>query len=370
MRDEQPVWRDPESDTWHVYRYNDVAAILADYHSFSSDFASAYPSRADLTEGNIVAMDPPRHDQLRSLVSQAFTPRAIGRLRPRIGQLTSALLDAVEDRTQIELVQDLSYPLPVTVIAELLGLPAEDRTQFKAWADALLEESSLDRGDEAAIAAARVQIGKFHDYLHGHVAQRRVAPGEDLLSDLVAAEVDGKRLDNGEIVGFATILLLAGHITTTMLLGNMLRCLDEYPDVQSTLRACPSGIPLAIEEALRYRSPVPRTARITTAEVCVGGQPIPARQMLHVWLLSANHDERRFADPDRFVAERSPNPHLAFGKGIHFCIGAPLARLEASIALDVLLQRFSQIRVDQDHALEPYRLFNGTRSLHLLVERP
>jgi cytochrome P450 len=365
MRDQQPVWYDEAAKAWNVYRYADVTSILADARTYSSDFASGRPDSEDLTQGNIIAMDPPRHDQLRKLISQAFTPRAVAQLEPRITELAEELLDGVEDYRHMELVRDFSYPLPVTVIAELLGVPAEDRTQFKVWADALLDRDNLDPGDERALELARTQIRHFHDYLHDHVAERRVRPAEDLITDLVRAEVDGERLEDAEIVGFATILLLAGHITTTLLLGNAILCLDEFPHLQSALRANPALIPSAVEEVLRYRSPVPLTARVAATEVRLADQVIEPRQMIFVWLLSANHDERAFADAESFIAERHPNPHVAFGKGIHFCIGAPLARLETRVSLEVLLRRFGQIRVDFSKPLQPYARFNGMRVLPL-----
>jgi cytochrome P450 len=221
------------------------------------------PESGGLTEGNIVAMDPPRHDQLRGLVSQAFTPRAIAGLEARIAELTDELLDQVSRESRFELVRDLAYPLPVTVVAELLGVPADDHPRFKPWADALLDRSNGDLASDATRATATEQIGHFHDYLSDHVARRRAQPRGDMLSDLVAAEIDGRRLTDDEIVGFATILLIAGHITTTLLLGNALLCLDEYPQVQAALRAQPAVIPVALEEVLRSRSPVPFTARAT-----------------------------------------------------------------------------------------------------------
>jgi cytochrome P450 len=231
-----------------------------------------------------------------------------------------------------------------------------------------MDRSNTDmRGDEAVEAAAP-HIRSFHEYLRNHVIQRRASPRADLLSDLVAAEINGQRLSDDEIVGFATILLLAGHVTTSMLLGNAMVCLDDKPDAQAALRADPGLIPTAVEEVLRYRSPVPFTARITRRDVQVGDQLIPERQMLYVWLASANHDERRFDDPDEFLPGRSPNPHVAFGRGIHFCLGAPLARLEARVALDALLRRFSSIRVDRRQPPDWYVRLNGPRSLHLIVE--
>jgi cytochrome P450 len=370
MRDTQPVWRDPDTGAWSIYRYDDVAASLSDARLFSSNFSTVFPEHHDgLVEGNIVAMDPPRHDQLRSLVSQAFTPRAIAQLEGRIGELTEELLNQTHGAAEVELVADLAYPLPVTVIAELLGVPAADRARFKEWADALLDEGSSDPRDVAAMAAARAQVRHFHDYLREHVGERRLQPRSDLLSNLVAAEIAGQRLSDDEIVGFATILLLAGHITTTLLLGNVMLSLDEHPAAQAALRADPTAIPTAIEEALRFRSPVPMTARVTTTEVRLADQLIGPKQLVYLSLFSANHDERRFNRPDEFLIDRHPNPHLAFGKGIHFCLGAPLARLESRIVLGILLRRFASIRVDPDQPVQTYARFNGVRELHLQVKQ-
>lgn len=374
MRDTQPVARDEKSGRWDVFRYQDVAAILADHRTFSSDFSVVMPAEAELMEGNILAMDPPRHNRLRSLVSKAFTPAAIGRLEGRIAELTEELLDGVAGRTRIELVDDLAYPLPVTVIAEMLGVPAEDRPRFKEWADALLARDSADAADDrAARERAKQDLKRFSDYLQQHVTDRRARRqrgGQDLLSDLVAAEIDGERLDDQEIVGFATVLLIAGHITTTALLGNAIRCFDEHPEAQATLRADPDAMPVAIEEVLRYRSPFALTARVTATEVRLGDQAIPPKQMVGVWLLSANRDERQFPAPDAFRIDRQPNAHLGFGRGVHFCLGAPLARLEARVALSILLRRYARIEVDPDHPLEPYPdpAFNSLKTLHLRVE--
>jgi cytochrome P450 len=370
MRDGNPVWLDPATKVWHVFRYADAATVLADHQTFSSDLSRIFPDRAELTEGNILAMDPPRHHRLRSLVSRAFTPRAIARLDGRIAELTTELLDATEGREHIELVADLAYPLPVTVIAELLGVPAADRALFKEWADALLSQETTDPNDQAAIEESARELGKFHEYLREHVTDRRRRPRPDLLGNLVAAEIDGERLEDDEIVGFAAILLLAGHITTTVLLGNSIRCLDEHLGAQRALRADPSGIPAAIEEVIRYTTPFAQVTRVTATDVEIGGQAVPVGQLVSVWTAAANRDERQFADPDTFLVDRQPNPHLGFGKGVHFCIGAPLARLEGRIALGILLRRYDAIRVDRDHPLEPYADpgINGVHALHLLVE--
>jgi cytochrome P450 len=370
MRDTDPVSHDSKTAAWNVFRYQDVAAILSDHQTFSSSLSKVMPEASNLIEGNILRMDPPRHHRLRSLVSKAFSPTAIAQMEPRIAELTNDLLDETRGRSTIELVSDLSYPLPVTVIAEMLGVPAEDRPRFRRWADALLTRDSADPLDRAQLTKAKAQLSNFYDYLQEHVAQRRTRPRGDLLTHLVDAQIDGERLSDPEILGFATVLLLAGHITTTALLGNAIRCLDEHPDAQAALRADPAAIPLAIEEILRYRSPFALLVRATTAETILGDKVIPPEQMVMAWLLSANHDERQFEHPDEFVIDRQPNPHLGFGRGIHFCLGAPLARLESRVALGILLRRYSWLRVDPNYPLEGYVNpgFNSTKTLHLLVE--
>src|SRR5215467_1305960 len=280
MRHTNPVSHDPRTGAWSVFRYQDVATVLADHQTFRSDLREVMPKASDLIQGNILRMDPPRHHRLRSLVSKAFTPPAITQMAGRIAELTEELLDETGGRSRIELVSDLSYPLPVIVIAEMLGVPGEDRPKFREWADALLTRDSTDPLDTRQLERAKAQLNHFYDYLREHVARRRVEPRQDLLSNLVAAEIDGERLADLEIVGFATVLLLAGHITTTALLGNAIRCLDQHPEAQAALRADQAAIPLAIEEVLRYRSPFALLARATTTEVQVGDQVIPPRQLV------------------------------------------------------------------------------------------
>jgi cytochrome P450 len=370
MRDTEPVWRDPKTGAWNVFRYADVAAMLADHESFVSDVAKVHPEAAERSEGMLIATDPPRHHQLRGLVSKAFTPRAIAQLEGRIRELTGELLDQTEGRPGFELIADLAYPLPVIVIAELLGVPAEDRPLFRTWAAALLGEGDVDPGDEEALQASFADSHRhFQEYLLEHLSRRRANPREDLLSGLAAARLDGRQLSDREIVNFAFLLLLAGHVTTTSLLGNAVLCLDEHPEAQAALRANPAAIPRALEEVLRYRSPVGQQERWTVAEARLGGQVIPAGEQVNFNLLSANHDERQFALPDVFDIDRDPNPHLGFGKGIHFCLGAPLARLEARVALEGLLNRCPTLRVDPAHPVQQTASIeiNGVRQLHLLT---
>jgi cytochrome P450 len=264
-------------------------------------------------------------------------------------------------------VSEFAYPLPVTVIAELLGVPAADRNLFRRWADGLLSMPRPDLRSERLASTLEDALREIDGYLLRHCVARRGKPGDDLISDLVTAEVDGERLDDEEVVNFARLLLLAGHITTTLLLGNTVLCLEDCPQAAAELRADRSRIPAALEEVLRLRSPFPQMARYTTREVELSGQVIPAKQLVMLWLLSANHDERQFADPERFDIHRHPNEHVAFGHGVHFCLGAPLARLEGKIAVELLLSRCADIRVTPGTAVEYYDNIFGARSLPISV---
>jgi cytochrome P450 len=292
-------------------------------------------------------------------------------LAPRITELTTELLDGLGGAARFDLVDRLAYPLPVIVIAELLGIPVDDRPIFRQWAELLFsqnQQTSEIRLDEAELRALFDAVAptmrEMNAYLLAHIQQRRAHPGNDLISELVVAEVDGERLDDEEIVGFVGLLLIAGHVTTTALLGNAVITLDEHPDAAAELCADPSLLPSAIEEVLRYRSPFPRLARRAARDVELDGRTIAAHHVVILWVASANRDAAQFSDPDRFDIHRSPNPHLAFGHGIHFCLGAPLARLEAKIALGILLERYRSIAVARDAPAEfhnPWTIISAKR---------
>jgi cytochrome P450 len=361
---------DDRQQCWQVLGHPEAVAVLSDPAVFSSDLTALQPDQDDFVlfqRGNIVRMDPPQHRKLRTLVSQAFTPRVVADLEPRIAELTTQLLDRAGDR--FDLVDALAYPLPVIVIAELLGVPTADRALFRRWADALFaqeidpDESLRDAGERALVAVAPT-MHEMNAYFLDHIRSRRAHPGHDLTSKLVQAEVDGERLADEEIIGFVGLLLIAGHITTTATLGNSVVCFQEHPDAVAEVRADPTLLPGAIEEVLRVRTPFPRLARMTTVDTEVGGVPIPAGQVMLPWLTAANRDERVFAEPGRFDVHRTPNPHLAFGHGIHFCLGAPLARLEARVALRLVLERYRDIAVAAGEQVEhrnPWTMVAVTR---------
>ena len=368
MRETQPVYQDPEWGAWHLFRYADVASVLSDYATFSSDenryVPAEYRDNSPIS-ASILRMDPPRHRQLRHLVSQAFTPRMVAQLEPRIKEITNQLLDQVATKGEMDVIRDLAYPLPVTVIAELLGIPTELRDDFKRWSDALVS------GDEGTTEEERQalfqEIGGMFSYFSQVLDGRRAHPQNDLVSALLAAEVDGERLSDMELLGFCGLLLVAGNETTTNLIGNMILCLDENPGVVERLRDRRALVPGAIEEALRYYSPVKTMTRFTTTATTIGDHRIEAGQVIIPWISSADRDEAEFSDADRFDVEREPNRHLGFGRGIHFCLGAPLARLEATIALNALLDRLPGTWRVSDVPLEPIKSFVvfGTKNLPL-----
>ncbi|MER6048624.1 cytochrome P450 [Streptomyces sp. NPDC001793] len=380
LRAAGPVRHDERQGVWQVLDHRSVAAVLADPATYSSDLSGLTPTQPDFEtfrEGNFVGMDPPRHRTLRTLVSQAFTPRVVAGLEPRIHTLTTELLDAVADRDRFDVVDALAYPLPVIVIAELLGVPAGDRGLFQEWAAALFAGDDLgdapDMADlERALNALAPTVREMNGYLLDHIRRHRRDPGDDLTGRLLVAEADGVRLTDQEIVGFVALLLVAGHITTTALLGSAVLCLDAHPDAAALLRAEPGRLPTALEEVLRWLPPFPELGRRTTREVEIGGHTLPTDTLVMAHLATANRDPARFTEPDRFDVTRRPNPHLTFGHGIHFCFGAPLARLEARIALRQLLDRFSDLAVPdhRDVVLQNPAVIVSPRHLPLEVRRP
>lgn len=361
MLDTQSVYLD-DKQVWQVFGYADVARILSDSATFSSDITAFSPPQPEfdlLLKNFMMAMDPPRHRKQRTLVSQVFTPRLVTALAPRITDVTTSLLDAVGDLNRFDLIDTLAYPLPISVLTELLGVPRADQPRFRHWVEALLNQQTVDATtsffpafDEEIVAAIAPTMHEVSEYLLTHIRRHRRQPADDLISVLTTAEVNGEVLADEEIMSFVFQLLVAGPGLVTALLGNAVLCLDRYPEAASAVRADRHLLPAAIEEVLRYRSPVPRMTRITTTDTEIGDHAIPAGQTVTSWIAAANRDATRFPEPDRFNIHRTSTGHLAFGYGIHFCLGASLARLVATIALGILLERYPDITVDASAPIE------------------
>ena len=352
LRGEAPVWRTTLPDkrvAWLVTRYEDVAGVLRD-DTFAKDRLNAMdpeqlrktpwvPGFLKPLERNMLDLDDPDHARLRSLVSKAFTPRLIERLRGRIETLSEELLDVMERKGGAELVGDYALPIPATVIAELLGVPAEDRRKFHRWSGKLVSVSSgrdMLRALPAALAFTR--------YLRKIIERRRAEPGDDLLTALVRAEEAGDKLSEDEVLAMAFLLLVAGHETTVNLIASGALALLEHPEQAEALSSDPSLTKPAVEELLRYTSPVElATERYAREDVEIAGTTIPRGELVLAVLGSANRDERHFEHPDALDLARDPNRHLAFGRGgVHHCLGAPLARIEGQIAVGAFLRRFPE----------------------------
>ncbi|MBP1960932.1 cytochrome P450 [Paenibacillus aceris] len=341
LRQTTPVRYDESRGCWDVFRYEDIHRILKDPVTFSSKRGLAVKDRE-----TILTMDPPRHTQLRGLVNKAFTPKVISDLASRISSITDELLDDVQIKETMDIVSDLAVPLPVIMIAELLGVPPEDRNLFKEWSDILVKgpDQNTDEAFKQIIAEKEQATDELSDYFARIAEQRRVEPKEDLISLLLQAEVEGEKLSDKEILGFSILLLAAGNETTTNLITNAVRRLTEDITLQQQLRDSPELIPGFLEEVLRFYPPIQAIGRVATQDVEIGDFLITKGQQVVSWVASANRDEAKFADPDTFIVDRKPNAHLSFGFGIHFCLGAPLARLEGQIVMETLLKRFRDIQ--------------------------
>ncbi len=336
LRETAPVYWSQEASSWVLSRYADVSAALTDPVTFSSaSGVFPVPPGMKMTEmllPMLVMSDPPRHTQLRQLVSKAFTPRRIASLGSTVQTVVDDLLDRVPGAGTWDFVDGFAGPLPAIVIADMLGVPREDRDRFRAWSTTLVQGNPL-RGELHGLEAAAA----LYDYFSGFLAARRAHPQDDLMTALVQAEVDGRRLTEDELLGFCFLLLVAGHETTTNLLANAAVLLAGHPETRRRLAADLDLLPAAVEELLRYDSPVQGIGRTLTGPVELHGRQMGPGESVLLLFGSANRDEQAFPDAEVFSLDRRSERHVALGRGIHFCLGAALARLETRIALGALL---------------------------------
>jgi cytochrome P450 len=329
-------------------RHSDIAAALRHPNASSQRRLSPLmPPDSVASALSFLSLDPPDHTRLRRLVSAAFTPRVVAGLRPRITALVDELLDRVAADGRLDIVADLAYPLPVQIISELLGIPPEDHTQFRVWSEVLARalDPQLVDPDPTLLAAAGAARAEFDRYLTTLIEARRTHPRDDLLSLLISAESAGDRLTVDELLGTCVLLIVAGHETTTNLIGNAILALLRHPDQLDALRARPALVDGCVEETLRYDTPVQLTSRMAAGPLPVGDAVVPAGGLAMLLIAAANRDPAVFDRPDRFDITRPSGGHLAFAAGIHFCLGAGLARLEAAVALDAFARRVVRPRL-------------------------
>jgi len=355
------AYRHPGLPVVSIFRHADTIEVLRDWRTFSNVFPKlpGVEPAADIPP-NMLGTDPPEHERLRGLVNQAFTPKIIRRLEPRMEEIAEELMTRALERRSVDLVEALTYPLPLTVIAEIIGVPTADNARFKHWSDELV--STLGAGLLAPPSLEAMErnlaiMREFGGYFEGLVEERRSHPREDLLSGLVGAEVEGSRLSFDELLQMLILLLVAGNETTTTLIGNTVLTLLEHPEELAELRADPARVPSAIEEVLRFSSPVQTDPRCAAVDTDVCGERIGKGEIVISWLGSANRDEAVFREPERFDGARKENRHLAFGFGTHYCLGANLARLEAQTALRVLLRRTRDFRLASSEPLPLHKSF-------------
>lgn len=342
LREHAPVYQVEGMGCWAISRYADVDFVLKNPKLFSSEilFTALLGDMNPVPEApSLIASDPPVHTRMRKLINKAFTPRLINSLGPRVREITLDLLQQVMEPNAFDLVHDLSSPLPVILIAEMLGVEPDRRDDFKRWSDDIVSAANRMYSPEEE-QRIRKSIDEFRTYFQETIEARRKAPREDLITGLVKAEEEDQVLTSGEVLGLAVLLLVAGNETTTNLLGNTMLALLSHPDQLAKVQADRALIPNTVEEALRYDGPVQGIFRQAVEDIDLAGTTIPAGSMVLPLFASANHDATKFPDPERFDVTRLIDSHLAFGFGIHFCLGAQLARIETQIALEELFSHF------------------------------
>ena len=361
LRTDEPLHRregyDGRAAMWFVTRYEEVVAILRDHKRFVKDVrqtltaeqraaAPPAPELIELLSNHMLNLDPPNHTRLRGLVNKAFTAAVVQRMEPRIQTIADGLIDKVLRRGQMDLIDDYAFPLPITVIAELLGIPPRDRLRFRNWSHAFVTPSAnLQRNRQKFEKTGQI-MADFTGYLQQIFAERRAEPREDLISSLIQAEEADDKLSEQELFSMMILLIVAGHETTVNLIGNGLLTLLQHPMQLAQLQADPALLPVAIEELIRFEGPVERaTMRFAAEDVELSGCTIHRGDGVSLVLAAADRDPAHFAQPDTLEITRANNRHLGFGLGIHYCLGAPLARLEGQIAIGTLLRRLPNLRL-------------------------
>lgn len=351
---DHPLYYSTARDVWALCRYGDLRPALKDWQTFSSaEGVNIEPGFSETIGPEILNMDPPRHDQLRRLVSHHFSNSSVGAYEAMVRAFAHELLDPLSADGGGDFAADFSQRLPVLVICRLMGIPLADEATVRRLAhDMLLALSGTDEFNEVSTAAA----AELRGYFAGLVADRRRSPRDDVISSLANGEIDGEPIGAEEMFAMCLIIYLAGNTTTSSLVSNGLYLLAQHPDQQARLAATPAAVPNAVEELLRYESPVQWTSRVTTRDVAMYGQVVPKGSRVMMLLAAAHRDPRVFDDPERFDVFRRPRRHLGFGDGVHRCVGAPLARLEGRVALEAIFERVPRFRL----AGEPERLHIST----------
>ncbi len=335
-RAEQPIWWADDIQGWVLSRYEDVRAVLKDPGTFSSELPAS--RSANTLSLPLLHDDPPRHTALRAIVNRSFTSRVMTAIEGDLVAMVEQLLDDIDAGHPVDIAESLTIPLPVALIAQFMGIPFERKDDFKRWSDSLTATGTAKTMEERM-----PDILDMMDFFRGEIPKRRDNPGDDLISKVVAAEIEGEKLSEAVIVGYCQLLLIAGNETTTNLLSNLLHYAADHPDLWETLRADPGKVEAAIEECLRYDPPVHWINRTALSDTEFYGQKVSKGESVYTVLASANRDAAHYEDPDTFRLDRPRSDHHTFGYGIHFCIGAPLARMEAKQALIGMLRRFATI---------------------------
>lgn len=343
LRDEAPAYFNSERDFWALSRYRDVYEALHDWQTYSSVGGVALEGSGKAPP-MIISMDPPRQTKLRKIISSAFTPRRIAMLEPQVRVLTRKYLDPLVERGSFDFIEDFSAKLPMDVISTMLGVPEEDQNMLRTWSDTLLHR---EPGQAAVTPAGIEAAGNLVRYFAQDLGRRKKNPGDDLVSDLIAAEVDGERLSDEELFGFCFLLVIAGNETTTKMLGNAVHLLARHPQQRELLVREPKRIAEAVEEVLRFDTSTHMLARVLTRDVPLHGLTMRQGQRVIILIGSGNRDERVFERADQFDISRPPQQHLSFGFGTHVCLGASMARLEGRVALEELLASMPDYVVDE-----------------------